>query len=147
MGGEHDVADERETHAGAGRDAVDRDHHRHGQPVPGAHHRVEMLEQARTDARAHGALRVLNEIVAHEIGAGAEGASRAGEQHGANLAVGFDQRRRGAQLVDQFETERVQSFRPVERYMGDAFAVFVRQGFELHAAAGCGRRPVYPTAQ
>ncbi len=44
--GQHDVAGQRKAHSGACGDAIDRDHHRQPQPMPGLHHGVEVFVQA-----------------------------------------------------------------------------------------------------
>jgi hypothetical protein len=81
--GKHDVPDEREAHSGARGDTVHRNHHGNSQVVPRVHHGIEMLAHARADELAQSAPGCVDEILAHEIGARAEGATGRSQQHGA----------------------------------------------------------------
>ena len=107
-GRQHDVADEGQAHSRPGRHAVDGHHQRDSEVVPGAHHRVEVVAQARADALAGAQLRVLKEIVAGEVGAGTEAPARAGEQHRADLRIGRHRRRGGAQILDELQVQRIE---------------------------------------
>ncbi len=116
----HDVAHQREADPGTRSDAVDRDHHRYTQLKPGVHHRVEIFAQAGSDVRAAAALRVAEQIVAHEIGAGTKCAADGGEHHGTNVPLGVDRRGGRCQIGDERPIQRVQPVRAVERDVGDA---------------------------
>ncbi len=55
---QHDVAQQRETHAGTRGDAIHRNHHGYAQLIPGIHHGVEIIPQPRADILASAALRI-----------------------------------------------------------------------------------------
>ncbi len=93
---QYDVAGQRETHSCARSDAVDCNHDRYAQLVPGVDHGIEMFPQAVADIFAAASLWIAQKIVAHEIGAGTKGAARGGEHDRANVSVGVDRGRRGA---------------------------------------------------
>src|SRR5204862_5199975 len=73
--------------------------------------RVVVLAEPDREIERRGAA----DIALGEVLAAAEAASRAGEQHGANLLLVDRALERGAQQTLHFRIERVQLLRPVER--------------------------------
>ena len=139
-GCQHDVANQREAHTGAGGDAVYRNDDGYAQSMPGLDHRIEVFAQPRSDILAAAALGVAQKIIAHEIRSRAKSAAGGGEYDGANLGIGVDGRSRRTQIRDQRQIQRIQSVRAIEGDMGDAFSPLEEQSVELHCDPdGVGR--------
>ena len=140
LGGEHEVARERQRAADPDRRPVDGGEHRLGHPPHAGDDRVIALAQRRADVRAAVGRRVEARA---QVGAGGERAPGAGDRHGAHAVVAGGQLDRGEQVDAQLPVPRVHALGPVELDpqlgpVGRAAA----QGDRLELGQGGGHRGI-----
>ena len=127
--GEDHVAHQREAHAGAGGGTVDRGHQRAMQIAQLAQERMEAGLQRGAGIAALAGRRV----AALQVGAGAEGAARAGQDHAAHLvALLVDGVERLGKAAEHVHRDRVHDLLMIEPEDPDRPVDLERAVLELH---------------
>ena len=116
LGGDAEVAGERERESGAGRDAVDSGDHRLVHGTDGADRRGVVIPEHRSHVEStvgRGGTEILT---------AAEAAPRAGDDHRANGAARGCLDERPGDLIEEPRGDRIEDLRPVERQGEDPVA-------------------------
>ena len=117
IGGDAEIGDEREAHAGAGRGAVNARQYDLGHPPNGLDEGVIVLEQF-ADHGGDG-VGLGGGADGLQVAAGAEGAAFALDHQHPDLVGGFDRGAELLQLLRDRKVDRVEGGRPIERNRGD----------------------------